>query len=77
MINTSTIQLPAINVPEGCEERAAEIMESVGNMIAMLGNPAVVIDSGMRAMTTSFEHSLNQGKQQANLLASAAKRRKA
>lgn len=74
---TSTISLPDINVPEGCEAQAAEIIESVGNMIAMLGNPAVVNDPAMRTMTTSFEHSLNHGKQQAHVLASAAKRRKA
>ncbi len=64
----ATIQLPAINVPEGCAKQAVEIMTSVGNMIAMLGNPEVVKDPAMRAMTTSFEHSLNQGKQQAELL---------
>lgn len=69
---TATIQLPAINVPEGCAHRAAEIMESVGQMIAMLGNPEVVKDPAMRAMTTSFEHSLNHGKSQAEELAKRA-----
>lgn len=77
MSETSTIQFPAINVPAGCEEQAAKMFESIGNMVAMLGNPAVVVDPGMRSMTTSLEHSLSHGKQQAFALARAAKRKKA
>ena len=42
-----------------------------------MANPAVVQDAALRTMTTSLEHSMGQAKQQASLLASAAKRKKA
>jgi hypothetical protein len=70
-----TIDLPSINVPAGCEEHAAQILQGIQNTFALLSHPGVVSSPSHRTLTSSLEHSLAKGHEQALALASAAKRR--
>lgn len=61
----TTITLPSIPVPPGCEAQAALLFRSLQQFFRFAAEPSVVEDAGMRSVTSSFEHALESGAKQA------------
>lgn len=71
-----TIKLPEIPVPPGCEAHDAKLLRGIKKICTFASEPEVVPNESMRSMTAALEHSLESGATQADVLASAAKRKK-
>ncbi len=61
----TTITLPSIPVPTGCEAQAALLFRSLQQFFRFTAEPSVVEDAAMRSVTSSFEHALEAGAKQA------------
>lgn len=61
----TTISLPQIHIPDGCESAAAELFEGLKQLMTFSANPQVVENPAMRTVTAGLEHSLDSAATQA------------